>query len=100
LTDITVTVPDDVWTRVATAFHEVYPNNADTPDLDLVQMAVKSYIRDIWVSNEQATNSNVAAPRYNEAAQDYNAARLAIDADIQAQNNQVLTDSQVAFPGI
>jgi hypothetical protein len=98
--DITVTVPDDVWPRVAAAFHTCYPNNVDTPDMDLVQLAAKSYIRDIWVSTEQATNSNAGAPRYNQAAEDYNVARQAVDADIQAQNNQVLADSQAAFPGI
>jgi hypothetical protein len=100
LTDITVTVPDDYWARVAAAFHATYPNNAETPDVDLVQLAVKSYIRDIWVSTEQALNQNAAAPRYNQVAEDYNVARQAVDADIQAQNNQVLADSQAAFPGI
>jgi hypothetical protein len=100
MADITVTVPDDYWPRIAAAFHATYPNNADTPDVDLVQLAVKSYIRDIWVSTEQSQNQNAAVSRYNEAAQDYNSARHQIDADIAAENEQVFSDSQVAFPGI
>jgi hypothetical protein len=100
VTDIIVTIPDDVWPRVAAAFHGTYPNNGDTPDVDLVQLALKSYVRDIWVATEQNLNQNAESPRYNQAAQDYNAARQQIDADIQTENAQVLADSQVAFPGI
>jgi hypothetical protein len=100
LTDITVSIPDEYWPRVAAAFHTTYPNNSGTPDVDLVQLAVKSYIRDIWVSNEQAQNQNAAASLYNQAAQDYTNARQQVDAQIQAENEQVLADSQAAFPGI
>jgi hypothetical protein len=100
MADVTVTVPDEYWARVAAAFHACYPNNADTPDMDLVQLAVKTYIRDTWVSTEQATNQNNAGPRYNQAAQDYNTSRQAVDSDIAAENEQVLADSQTAFPGI
>jgi hypothetical protein len=43
MADVTVTVPDEYWPRVAASFHACYPNNADTPDMDLVQLAVKTY---------------------------------------------------------
>ncbi|MFE2101074.1 hypothetical protein [Streptomyces sp. NPDC059468] len=98
--DIVVTVPDEYWPRVATAFHVCYPNNADTPDVDLVQMAATSYIKNTWVSTEQSQNQTAAQSRYSQAAQDYTASRQQIDADVQAENSQVQSDGDTAFPGV
>jgi hypothetical protein len=100
MADITVTIPDEYWPRVAAAFHATYPDNTETPDVDLIQIALKSLIRDVWVSVEQSANQNAAVPRYNQTVQDYNAARQVVDADVQTENAQVLADSQDAFPGI
>jgi hypothetical protein len=98
--DITVSIPDDVWPRIAAAFHTTYPNNTDTPDADLVQMGFKQYVKDVWVNYEWSTNQNNAAPRYNQVAEDYNTARQAVDADLQAQNSAVNDEASAAFPGI
>lgn len=100
MTDIIVTVPDDVWPRVAAAFHATYPNNSETPDEELVQMALRAYTKDIWLGTEQAQNQTGGGPRYNQAAQDYNTARQQIDADIAAENAQVQSDCDNAFPGV
>ncbi|RZU35940.1 hypothetical protein EV284_3423 [Streptomyces sp. BK022] len=99
MADITVSIPDDVWPRVAAAFHGTWPDT-QMSDEDIVTMSLKVYVRDTWVSAEQAANQNAAVGRYNQAAQDYNTARQAVDADIAAENEQVLADSQAAFPGI
>jgi hypothetical protein len=98
MADITITVPDEYWLRIAAAFHGTYPDS-QLGDAELVAHAFTAYVRDNWISWEQNVNQNAAAPRYNEAAQDYNAARQQVDADIAAENDQVLADAAVAFPG-
>lgn len=100
MTDIIVSIPDDVWPRVAAAFHATYPNNTETPDADLVLMALRAYTKDVWLGSEQHGNQNSAGPRYDQAAQDYNTARQQIDTDIAAVNAQVQAEADAAFPGV
>jgi hypothetical protein len=98
MTDITISIPDEFWPRVAASFHGIYVDS-QLGDQELLEYAFKSYVRDNWLSWEQNVNQNAASPLYNQAAQDYNAARHQIDVDVAAQNDQVLADGQVAFPG-
>jgi hypothetical protein len=98
MADITISIPDEYWPRVAASFHGIYIDS-QLGDYELVEYAFKAYVRDNWLSWEQNVNQNAGSPRYSEAAQDYNAARQVIDADIAAENAQVLADVEVAFPG-
>lgn len=98
MADITISIPDEYWPRVAAAFHGTYPDS-QLGDSELLAYAFTAYVKDNWVSWEQNANQNAGAPRYNEAAQAYNTARQQVDADIAAENNQVLADAAVAFPG-
>ncbi|MFJ6508594.1 hypothetical protein [Streptomyces sp. NPDC091879] len=83
---------------MAASFHGIY-SDSQLGDAELLEYAFKAYVKDNWVSWEQNVNQNAGGPRYNEAAQAYNAARQEVDADIAAANEQVLADAAVAFPG-
>jgi hypothetical protein len=98
MADITITIPDEYWPRVATAFHGIY-TDSELGDTELLEYAFKAYVKDNWQGWEQNIVQNAATPLYNQAAQDYNAARHQIDADVAAQNDLVLTDVLTAFPG-
>jgi hypothetical protein len=97
--DITVTIPDDVYSEVAAAYHATWPDQTDTPDDVLIQKALTYGVKDTWFAYLSANINNSSGPRYNQAAQDYNTARQAIDSDIQAQNQAASDRAAVAFPG-
>jgi hypothetical protein len=98
MADITISIPDEYWPRVAASFHGIYADS-QLGDAELLEYAFTAYVKDNWVSWEQNVNQNAGAPRYNDAAQAYNAARQQVDADIAAENDQVFADAAVAFPG-
>lgn len=93
--DLTITIPDNIYPRITAAFHGTYPNNDQTPDADLLQMAWRAYVRDVWLGWEKNAVQNAAAPRYDAAVSNYNAARQQIDNDIAAQDAQIDQDGAV-----
>jgi hypothetical protein len=99
MADITVTVPDEVFDRVAVAYHATWPDQTETPDAELIRKALTYAVKDTWVAYETAKNQNEAGPLYDEAAQQYNASRQQVDANIQAENQTVFDEAAAAFPG-
>ncbi|MGW0626229.1 hypothetical protein [Streptomyces sp. NPDC002758] len=99
MADITISIPDEYWSRVTTAFHGIYVDS-QLGDTELLEYAFQAYVRDNWLGWEQNNNQNAAGPRYNQAAQDYNTARQQVDADVAAQNAQVLADVNAALPEV
>lgn len=99
MADITITIPDEYWPRIAAAFHGIY-SDSELGDTELLEYAWKAYVRDNWLGWEQNNNQNAAGPLYNQAAQDYNTARQQVDADVAAQNAQILADVNAALPEV
>jgi hypothetical protein len=98
MADITITIPDEYWPRVATAFHGIY-TDTELGDTELLAYAFKAYVRDNWIGWEQYQNQEAVNPRYNQASVDYNAARQQIDGDLATNNERVVADAAIAFPG-
>jgi hypothetical protein len=99
MADITVTIPDEIYAEVAAAYHATWPDQTDTPDDVLIQKALVYSVKDTWFAYTSGGIQNSAGPRYNEAAQEYNTARTAIDSDIQAQLQAAQAHADEVFPG-
>lgn len=98
MADITITVPDEYWPRIAAAFHGIY-SDSDLGDTELLAYAFTAYVRDNWITWEQYQNQESVTSRYNAAAQEYSTTRQQIDGDLAANNARVTDDAAVAFPG-
>jgi hypothetical protein len=98
MADITISVPDEYWPRVATAFHGIYSNN-ELSDTELLAYAFTAYVRDNWITWEQYQNQEAVTSRYNQASDDYNTVRQTIDGDLATNNAKVVDDAAIAFPG-
>jgi hypothetical protein len=98
MADITISIPDEYWPRIATAFHGIY-SNSESSDTELLAYAFTAYVRDNWITWEQYQNQEAVTTRYNQASADYNATRQSIDGDLASANAEVVADAAVAFPG-
>ncbi|MFE9525231.1 hypothetical protein [Streptomyces sp. NPDC006631] len=98
MADITITIPEDYWPRVAAAFHGIYTDST-LGDEELLEYAFTAYVRDNWITWEENLNQNAGAPLYNDAARQYSTVRQQIDAGIQEKNEALLDDAATAFPG-
>jgi hypothetical protein len=99
MADITVTIPDEIYSAVATAYHATWPDQTDTPDDVLIQKALTYSVKDAWFAYTSGGIESSAGPRYSAAAQEYNAAQQAISVDIQAQLQAAQANADEVFPG-